>query len=84
MASLSAVLPLVPQCRYKCPTCGLPASNGLSAQAITEEVKACQPISNDQQRLKCFDSLFANKPNQHANRRTGHGELDRPTEATSL
>ena len=39
-------------------------SNALPPQAITEEVKACKAISNDQQRLKCFDSLFADKPNQ--------------------
>jgi hypothetical protein len=29
-----------------------------------EEVKSCKAISNDQQRLKCFDSLFADKPDQ--------------------
>ena len=39
------------------------ASNALPPQANTEEVKACKAISNDQQRLKCFDSLFADKPN---------------------
>ena len=39
------------------------ASNALPPQAITEEVKACKAISNDQQRLKCFDDLFADKPN---------------------
>jgi hypothetical protein len=38
-------------------------SNALPLQAITEEVKACKAISNDQQRLKCFDGLFADKPN---------------------
>jgi hypothetical protein len=38
-------------------------SNALPPQAITEEVKACKAISNDQQRLKCFDGLFADKPN---------------------
>jgi hypothetical protein len=38
-------------------------SNALPTQAITEEVKACKAISNDQQRLKCFDDLFADKPN---------------------
>jgi hypothetical protein len=38
-------------------------SNALPPQAITEEVKACKAISNDQQRLKCFDGLFVNKPN---------------------
>jgi hypothetical protein len=42
---------------------GSTASNALPPQAITEEVKACKAISNDQQRLKCFDGLFANKPN---------------------
>jgi hypothetical protein len=40
------------------------ASNALPPQAITEEAKSCKAISNDQQRLKCFDSLFADKPNQ--------------------
>lgn len=39
------------------------ASNALQLQAITEEVKACKAISNDLQRLKCFDGLFADKPN---------------------
>jgi hypothetical protein len=38
-------------------------SNALPPQAITEEVKTCKAISNDQQRLKCFDGLFADKPN---------------------
>ena len=38
-------------------------SNALSPQAITEEVKSCKAISNDQQRLKCFDSLSSDKPN---------------------
>jgi Type VI secretion system VasI, EvfG, VC_A0118 len=42
---------------------GSTASNALPPQAITEEVKACKAISNDQQRLKCFDGLFADKPN---------------------
>src|SRR5580693_4144390 len=32
-------------------------------EAITEEVKACKAFSNGQQRLKCFDGLFADKPN---------------------
>jgi hypothetical protein len=40
------------------------ASRALPPQAITEEVKACKAISNDQQRLKCFGDLFADKPNQ--------------------
>jgi hypothetical protein len=31
--------------------------------ALSEEVKSCKAISNDQQRLKCFDGLFADKPN---------------------
>ena len=39
------------------------ASNALPPQAIPEEAKACKAISNDQQRLKCFDGLFADKPN---------------------
>ena len=39
------------------------ASNALPPQVIPEEVKACKAISNDQQRLKCFDGLFADKPN---------------------
>ena len=43
---------------------GSSASNALPPQAITEEVKSCKAISNDQQRLKCFDSLFADKPDQ--------------------
>ena len=42
---------------------GSTSSDALSAQAITEEVKSCKAISNDQQRLKCFDGLFADKPN---------------------
>jgi hypothetical protein len=42
---------------------GSTASNALPPQAITEDAKACKAISNDQQRLKCFDGLFANKPN---------------------
>jgi hypothetical protein len=43
---------------------GSTVSNALPPDAITEEVKSCKAISNDQQRLKCFDSLFADKPNQ--------------------
>jgi hypothetical protein len=43
---------------------GSTSSNALPPQATTEEVKSCKAISNDQQRLKCFDSLFADKPNQ--------------------
>jgi Type VI secretion system VasI, EvfG, VC_A0118 len=42
---------------------GSTASNAAPPQAITEEVKSCKAISNDQERLKCFDSLFADKPN---------------------
>jgi hypothetical protein len=42
---------------------GSTVSNALPPQAITEEVKACKAISNDQQRLKCFDGVFADKPN---------------------
>jgi hypothetical protein len=42
---------------------GATVSNALPPQAITEEVKACKAISNDQQRLKCFDGLFADTPN---------------------
>jgi hypothetical protein len=42
---------------------GSTASNALPPQVIPEEVKACKAISNDQQRLKCFDGLFADKPN---------------------
>jgi hypothetical protein len=34
------------------------------SKAITEEVKACKPISNDQHRLKCFDGLFMDTPSQ--------------------
>jgi hypothetical protein len=43
---------------------GSTVSNALPSQAITEEVKACKAISNDQRRLECFDGLFADKPNQ--------------------
>jgi Type VI secretion system VasI, EvfG, VC_A0118 len=43
---------------------GSTVSNALPPQAITEEVKACKGISNDQERLKCFDDLFADKPNR--------------------
>ena len=39
------------------------ASNALPPQAIPEEVKSCKAMSNNQQRLKCFDGLFADKPN---------------------
>ena len=42
---------------------GSTASNAAPPEAITEEVKSCKAISNDQGRLKCFDSLFADKPN---------------------
>ena len=34
------------------------------SKAITEEVKACKAISNDQHRLKCFDGLFMDTPSQ--------------------
>jgi hypothetical protein len=43
---------------------GSTASDALPPQAIPEEVKSCKAISNDQQRLKCFDDLFADKANQ--------------------
>jgi len=42
---------------------GSTMSNALPPQAIPDEVKSCKTISNDQQRLKCFDALFADKPN---------------------
>ena len=42
---------------------GSTTSNALPPQAISEEVKACKAISNDQQRPKCFDGIFADKPN---------------------
>ena len=43
---------------------GSTASNALPPQATAEEgAKACKAISNDQQRLKCFDGLFADNPN---------------------
>jgi len=41
---------------------GSTVSNALPPQAIPEAVKSCKAISNDQQRLKCFDGLFADKP----------------------
>jgi hypothetical protein len=41
---------------------GSTASNALPPQETPEEVKSCKAISNDQQRLKCFDDLFATKP----------------------
>ena len=40
---------------------GSTSSHAVPPQAITEEVKSCKAIPNDQQRLKCFDSLFADK-----------------------
>jgi type VI secretion system VasI family protein len=43
---------------------GSTASDALPPQAIPEEVKSCKAISNDQQRLKCFDDLFADKADQ--------------------
>jgi hypothetical protein len=43
---------------------GATVSNALPPQASTEDVKSCKAISNDQQRLKCFDDLFADTPNQ--------------------
>jgi type VI secretion system VasI family protein len=43
---------------------GSTASDALPPQAIPEEVKSCKAISDDQQRLKCFDDLFADKANQ--------------------
>ena len=39
-------------------------SNALPLEAIKEEVKACKAISNDPQRLKCFDGLFMDTPSQ--------------------
>jgi hypothetical protein len=39
------------------------ASHALPPQAIPEEVKSCKAMSNNQQRLKCFDDQFADKPN---------------------
>jgi hypothetical protein len=42
---------------------GATATNALPPQTIPEDVKSCKTISNDQQRLKCFDDLFAGKPN---------------------
>ena len=42
---------------------GSTVSNALPPQAIREEAKACKSIPIDQPRLKCFDDLFADKPN---------------------
>ncbi len=42
---------------------GSTVSNALSPQAIPEEVKSCKAMSNNQQRLKCFDDFFADTPN---------------------
>jgi hypothetical protein len=42
--------------------CGSTASIALTPEAISENVKLCKAISNDQHRLKCFDDLFAAKP----------------------
>jgi type VI secretion system (T6SS) VasI/EvfG family protein len=42
--------------------CGSTASVALPPEATSENVKLCKAISNDQQRLKCFDDLFATKP----------------------
>jgi hypothetical protein len=39
------------------------ASHALPPQAISEEVKSCKAMSNNQQRLKCLDDLFADEPN---------------------
>jgi hypothetical protein len=39
-------------------------SNALPLEAIKEEVKACKAISNDPQRLKCFDGIFMDTPSQ--------------------
>jgi hypothetical protein len=46
---------------------GSTVSKALPPQAITEEVKSCKAMSNDQQRLKCFDDLFADKPSAPSN-----------------
>ena len=42
---------------------GSTVSNALPPQAIPEEVKSCKAMSNNQQRLKCFDDFFADTPN---------------------
>jgi type VI secretion system (T6SS) VasI/EvfG family protein len=42
--------------------CGSTVSIAATPEAISENVKLCKAISNDQQRLKCFDELFAAKP----------------------
>jgi hypothetical protein len=42
---------------------GSTVSKALPPQGIREEVKSCKAMSNDQQRLKCFNDLFADKPN---------------------
>src|SRR5262249_14436489 len=41
---------------------GSTSSIALPPEAIPEGVKSCRAIPNDQQRLKCFDDLFATKP----------------------
>jgi len=46
---------------------GSTALNALPSQAISEEVKACKAMSDDRERLKCFDGLFADKPSPTAN-----------------
>ena len=42
---------------------GSTVSNALPPQAIPEEVKSRKAMSNNQQRLKCFDDFFADTPN---------------------
>ena len=39
-------------------TLGSKASIAMPPQDIPAEVKACKAISDDKERLKCFDSLF--------------------------
>jgi Type VI secretion system VasI, EvfG, VC_A0118 len=46
---------------------GSTVSKALPPQAITEEVKSCKAMSNDQQRLKCFDDLFGDKSSPPSN-----------------
>jgi hypothetical protein len=38
------------------------AAFGSTVSKTLPQVKSCKAISNDQQRLKCFDDLFADKP----------------------
>jgi len=59
-------------------TLGLETSIALPPQEIPAEVKACKAITNDKQRLRCFDGLFGatSKPEESEEGKQANWSID--------